>query len=49
MLLALEDDGAYDAIRGTVADLGLPLIRIQQERGRLEDIFRDPSPAGGAQ
>jgi ABC-2 type transport system ATP-binding protein len=48
VLLALEDDGAYDAVRDTVADLGLPLIRIQQERGRLEDIFRDPAPAGGA-
>jgi ABC-2 type transport system ATP-binding protein len=46
VLLALEDDGAYDAVRDTVADLGLPLIRIQQERGRLEDIFRDPAPLG---
>jgi ABC-2 type transport system ATP-binding protein len=49
VLLALEDERLYDAIRDTVADLGLPLVRIQQERGRLEDIFREPAPVGGVQ
>ncbi len=50
VLLALEDESLYDAIRDTVADLGLPLVRIQQERRRLEDIFRDAAPsAGGVQ
>jgi ABC-2 type transport system ATP-binding protein len=50
VLLALEDDSLYDAVRDTVADLGLPLVRIQQERRRLEEIFRDPAPiAGGVQ
>ena len=39
----LETDGIYDAVRDSVAELGLPLVRIQQERGRLEDIFREPS------
>jgi ABC-2 type transport system ATP-binding protein len=47
VLLALENDGIYDAVRDAVADLSLPLVRIQQERRRLEDIFRDPVPAGG--
>jgi ABC-2 type transport system ATP-binding protein len=50
VLLALEDDGLYDTIRDTVADLGLALVRIRQERGSLEDIFREPvAAAGGAQ
>jgi len=50
VLLALEDEGMYDAVRDTIADLGLPLVRIEQERRRLEDIFRDAAPvAGGVQ
>ena len=32
VLVALEDDALYDAVRDAVADLGLPLVRIQQER-----------------
>jgi ABC-2 type transport system ATP-binding protein len=48
VLLALESDSLYDAVRDQVADLGLPLVRMQQERRRLEDIFREPA-AGGAQ
>ena len=48
VLVAMEDERLYDAIRDTVADLALPLIRIQQERGRLEDLFRDGAPSIGA-
>ena len=48
VLVAMEDERLYDAIRDTVADLALPLIRIQQERGRLEDLFRDGAPTVGA-
>jgi len=44
VLLELTNDGVYDVVRDTVADLGLPLVRIQQERRRLEDIFRAPVP-----
>ena len=47
VLLALEDEGMYDVVRDTVADLGLPLVRIEQERRRLEEIFRDAAPAAG--
>jgi ABC-2 type transport system ATP-binding protein len=47
VLLALEDESLYDAIRDSVAELSLPLVRIQQERRRLEDIFRDDAPAAG--
>jgi hypothetical protein len=31
-------------VRDAVADLALPLVRMQQERGRLEDLFRDTAP-----
>jgi ABC-2 type transport system ATP-binding protein len=45
VLVALDDDRLYDAVRDAVADLALPLVRIEQERGRLEDLFRDAAPA----
>jgi ABC-2 type transport system ATP-binding protein len=47
VLLVLEDEAMYDAVRDAVADLGLPLVRIEQERRRLEEIFRDDAPAAG--
>lgn len=31
----------YDAVRDAVCDLDLSLIRLEQGRGRIEDIFRD--------
>ncbi len=39
--LDLVDDGAYDAIRDGAAALELGLIRIEQRRAHLEDLFRD--------
>lgn len=42
LLIAFEDDRAYDLIRDGVADLGLGLVRIEQRRQTLEDIFREP-------
>jgi ABC-2 type transport system ATP-binding protein len=48
VLVALDDDGLYDTIRDSVADLALPLVRIQQERRRLEDLFRTAAPQTGA-
>jgi ABC-2 type transport system ATP-binding protein len=47
VLVAIEGDSVYDLIRDAVADLALPLVRIEQERGRLEDLFKDPAPARG--
>jgi ABC-2 type transport system ATP-binding protein len=47
VLVAIEGDSVYDTIRDAVADLALPLVRIEQERGRLEDLFKDPTPARG--
>jgi ABC-2 type transport system ATP-binding protein len=37
----LRDDTTYDAIRDGAATLELGLIRIEQRRQRLEDLFRD--------
>jgi len=36
-----SDDGAYDAIRDGAASLELGLVRIEQRRQHLEDLFRD--------
>ena len=44
VLVAIESDALYDTVRDAVADLALPLVRMQQERGRLEDLFRDAAP-----
>ena len=45
ILVDLVDEGPYDIVRDTVVGLGLPLIRMEQRRHRLEDLFRD-APAG---
>src|SRR6478736_4542748 len=45
VLVAIEDDRPYDVVRDAVADLGLPLVRLQQRRQRLEDLFSDEPPA----
>jgi ABC-2 type transport system ATP-binding protein len=45
VLIDLTDERPFDIVRDTVAELGLPLIRIEQRRHRLEDLFRD-APAG---
>ncbi|MGD0020085.1 MAG: ABC transporter ATP-binding protein [Candidatus Limnocylindrales bacterium] len=48
VLVALEGTAPYDAVRDAIAELALPLVRIEQERHRLEDLFRDAAPARGA-
>lgn len=40
VLVDLHDDGPWDVVRDSVADLGLPLVRIQQHRRGLEELFR---------
>jgi len=44
VLVAVVDDRPYDLVRDAVADLGLPLVRIEARRHRLEDLFRDAPP-----
>jgi ABC-2 type transport system ATP-binding protein len=36
----------YDALRDTIAELGLPLVRLEQRRHSLEEIFRDELATG---
>jgi ABC-2 type transport system ATP-binding protein len=49
VLVAIDGDRTYDAVRDAVVDLGLPLIRIEPRRHRLEDLFRDgPAQPGTA-
>src|SRR5215470_12548045 len=41
LLVRLEGDTTYDVIRDVIADLGLPLNRLEQRRRRVEELFRD--------
>ena len=49
LLIQLTGDEVYDIVRDSVADLGLPLTRMEQRRHRIEELFRaDPAAAEGA-
>jgi ABC-2 type transport system ATP-binding protein len=48
VLVAIDNDTTYDWVRDAVADLAVPLVRIRQERGRLEDLFRNAAPPAGS-
>jgi ABC-2 type transport system ATP-binding protein len=41
LLVRLDDDATYDVIRDVIAELGLPLNRLEQRRRRVEELFRD--------
>ena len=43
LLVGIEGDGVYDQIRDAVEDLGLGLVRLEQRRQNLEDLFRTPA------
>ena len=38
-------DAAFDTVRDSVADLRLPLSRLEQRRHQVEELFRDEEPA----
>jgi len=44
VLVAVSDQRPFDLVRDAVADLELPLVRIEPRRHRLEDLFRDAPP-----
>ena len=44
VLVAVADDHPYDQVRDAIAELGLPLVRLEQRRQSLEDLFRDEAP-----
>ena len=37
----MRDEATVDAVRDAVVDLDLGLVRLEQRRGSLEDLFRD--------
>ncbi|MER7505662.1 ABC transporter ATP-binding protein [Nonomuraea pusilla] len=41
LLVEVQGPGTYDAIRDAAADLDLALIRLEQGRHRIEDVFRE--------
>jgi ABC-2 type transport system ATP-binding protein len=45
VLVGLTDERPYDLVRDAVVELGLPLVRLEQRRHSLEDLFRDEVPA----
>jgi ABC-2 type transport system ATP-binding protein len=40
LLVGMDGDAPYDFLRDTVVDMGVGLIRLEQRRHRLEDLFR---------
>ena len=43
-----SDGGVNDLVRDLVAELGVPLVRMERRRHRLEDLFRDEPDGTGA-
>jgi ABC-2 type transport system ATP-binding protein len=37
----IDGDRTYDQVRDAIADLALPLNRLEQQRRRVEELFRD--------
>ncbi len=46
VLIGLDGPPPYDLVRDLVVELGLPLVRIEQGRHQLEDLFRAEGVAG---
>ncbi|MEV5237570.1 ABC transporter ATP-binding protein [Streptomyces cinnamoneus] len=46
LLVDLIDEGTYDVVRDAVADLGLGLVRMEQRRHRIAEVFRDDDGRG---
>jgi ABC-2 type transport system ATP-binding protein len=45
LLVPIGGDGTYDAVRDSVADLGLALSRMERRRHQVEELFRDAAGA----
>ncbi len=48
VLVDCPDERAYDIVRDAVDELGLALVRLEQRRHRLEDLFRTEGQADDA-
>ncbi|MDH6119495.1 ABC-2 type transport system ATP-binding protein [Kitasatospora sp. GAS204A] len=49
LLVELAGDATYDLIRDTVADLGLGLVRLEQRRHKVAEIFTEPAAEPAAE
>ncbi|MEV6314241.1 ABC transporter ATP-binding protein [Streptomyces sp. NPDC051776] len=47
LMLDVTDDSTYDTVRDTVADLGLGLVRMEQRRHHIAEVFRPEDEIGG--
>ena len=47
VFVRLDGDAGYDTIRDAVVGLDAGLVRVEQERRMLEDLFRDETVQGG--
>lgn len=45
VMVDCPDERPYDIVRDAIDDLGLALVRLEQRRHRLEDLFRAEEPA----
>jgi ABC-2 type transport system ATP-binding protein len=41
LLVRIDGEQTYDMVRDAIADLGLPLNRLEQQRRHVEELFRD--------
>ncbi|RSN71668.1 MULTISPECIES: ABC transporter ATP-binding protein [Actinomadura] len=49
LVVDIADEATYDLVRDGVADLGLRLVRMEQRRHRIEEVFQgDPAAAAAA-
>ena len=45
VLIPLDDERPFDVVRDEIVTAGLSLVRLEQRRKGLEDLFRDEVPA----
>ncbi|MGI5485856.1 ABC transporter ATP-binding protein [Microtetraspora malaysiensis] len=43
LTVQVRSEGTFDAVRDAVCDLDLHLVRLEQRRGRIEDVFKEPA------
>jgi ABC-2 type transport system ATP-binding protein len=48
LAVAADGDAVYDVVRDVTVDLGLGLVRLEQGRHRIEEVFRDDPAADSA-
>ena len=46
LAVAADGDEVYDVVRDVTVDLGLGLVRLEQGRHRIEEVFADEAQAG---